>query len=801
MEDVVSQNRTLEDLEWPQVCQAIARRTSSDLGRAEALALSPCADAELADMRLTVMREVLLLQSAGAVIPAPMFRDVGSAVELTRRGGAASAPDLRELGKMVSAAVQLDRFGEQHEEQAPHLGRVLAVDQGLGHVARAISDAIDDDGSVRDDASPELARARAALRTTRAQVQKRVEELISRYREALQDGYFAERDGRYVLPVRADAPFRVEGIVLGTSASGSTLYVEPTELGQLGNKLRLLELDVETEEARVLLRLSAEIAPHADEILWAQGVCVRGDLLRACGSFASEIGAVVVPFDEPGGLLVKDARHPLLTLAGVDVVPSDLRMSPGRALVLSGPNAGGKTIAMKTLGLLALLQATGLPVPVHPESKIGFFDEVLSDIGDDQSLSMSLSSFSGHVRRVRQVLDEAGHGTMVLFDELMSGTDPDEGAVLAIATVEALLDSGASVCVTTHYEPLKQHAAVDERLENGAVGFDFERMEPTFRVEMGRPGASSALIVAERHGLWKTITERALALLPEEVAKKRSESLSLEEQALAVSQERELLHRARSEQELLNRKLAIELEKAKEARRRDLGRESDALRNEVREARAQLRSVRQALKGADAVQLSRLEKSLDTAANVVALGGRVDRDLRSPSTDEKSRLGEDDVQVGLRVKIAGFQEWGKVLQEPRKGQVQVLVGVMKMSVPLASLELVEDDRKTAVASPRKVAKQERRLETPLVRVAPVRSQDVTLDLRGRRVEEGLLELDHFVDELLRSQESGGFVLHGHGTGAMKEAVRAHLRGHACVVDARPAERDEGGDAFTVFWLN
>jgi DNA mismatch repair protein MutS2 len=330
-----SQKRTLSDLEWPELCEIIAKETLSDLGRARALALGPAPDQDVAEVRLSVMSEVLALHRAGSAIPAGMFRDVTSTAELLRREGVASGVELREMGRMLTVATQLDRYGEQHEESAPQLGRVLAVDPQLSIFARQLSQFIDEDGRVRDEASPGLAQARRALLTLRGQVQRRVEELIVRYREALQDGYFAQRDGRYVLPVRSDAPFRVEGIVLGTSASGSTLYVEPVELGQLGNKLRMLELDVEREEALVLSALSEEIAPYAEETLWALDVCARADLLRACALFAVKVQAVVVPFDEPGAMDAKVARHPLLCLADIHVVPSDLRLAPGRALVAS----------------------------------------------------------------------------------------------------------------------------------------------------------------------------------------------------------------------------------------------------------------------------------------------------------------------------------------------------------------------------------------------------------------------------------------------------------------------------------
>jgi DNA mismatch repair protein MutS2 len=369
--------------------------------------------------------------------------------------------------------------------------------------------------------------------------------------------------------------------------------------------------------------------------------------------------------------------------------------------------------------------------------------------------------------------------------------------------VEELARSGAAVCVTTHYEPLKEQAALLPYLENGAVGFDFDKMEPTFRVEMGRPGASSAIIVAQRHGLPASITDRALALMPEANKKKREDALSLEQQTLALNREKEALAEAREEQERLNRQLALELEKAKAARLRDLGRESDALRSEVGEARAEVRRLRQAMKNSGQADLGGLQRSLDQAAKVVAVGGQVDRDLRASTTAKESvTLSESEMTVGRRVQIAGFQETCEILQPPRKGQVLVLVGVMKMSVPLSDIYPASGAAKGKQQGPanQKKSKPVAILGSPVPAAAPIRSQDVTLDLRGVRVEEGLLQVDHFVDELLRRQEMGGFVLHGHGTGAMKDAVRSHLRGHSCITNSRPAERDEGGDAFTVFWL-
>jgi DNA mismatch repair protein MutS2 len=792
-----TQARSQRDLEWPEVCAAIARHTLSDLGREKALSLGPVEDQETAETRLSVLFEVLKLLSEGAPLPAGMLRDCRAALETLRRHGVISAPELRELWRLMEVAIGLDRFGGQHEDSAPLLARVLALSPELPPLCRRLAEIIDEDGSILDSASPGLAAARAEVRTLRAQMKKRIEEVIGRYREALQDGYYAERDGRYVLPVRSDAPFRVDGIVLDTSQSGSTLYVEPKELAQLGNKIRLAEADVIREEALVLAEISAELAPHAEELLWAQDMAVRADLLRAIGEFAREVDARVVPFDAPGALHLKEARHPLLCLQDIDVVPNDLTITPECGLVLSGPNAGGKTVALKTLGLLALLQASGLPVPAHEETRIGFFQEVLCDIGDDQSLSMSLSSFSGHVERVKKILDESGHGTLVLFDELMSGTDPDEGAVLAIATVDALVASGSAVCVTTHYEPLKEHAAKSTHLQNGAVGFDFEKMGPTFRVEMGRPGASSAIIVAERHGLPRFITERAVKLMPEVAAQKRERTLALEEQSLALENERTLLKAALAEQESLNRRSSLELDRLREKRRTLLSEESDALRAEVRQAREELRKVRKAFKEADTTSLRQLDDAISTASMKVAMGSAVDREVRS-EPKMSSGLDESTLRVGMKVGIRGFDSGGEILELPKKGAVRVLIGVMKMSVPVKDLIPPQGAKHKPAPTPRRTTSFEQaHVELP----CPIRSQDVILDLRGERVEAALTNLDQFLDDLLRRQEVGGFILHGHGTGAMKEAVRSHLSGHPCIQRSRPAERDEGGDAFTVFWLS
>lgn len=799
------------DLEWPLLLETIAARTVSAPGRDEVLQLAPVATRAQVIQRQTTLAELLRLAEVDARLPVGDVADVSETLERVRRGGAASGVELSAVGKLLKTALGLWRFGQAHTGEAPTLARVLLVDLELVHLSASLSRCLSDDGQVLDQASPALAEARGAVRALRRRVQSRVEELIRRYRDVLQDGYFAEREGRYVLPVRSDAEYRVDGFVLGSSASGSTLYVEPKEIAAVGQELRLAEVRAEQEEARVLAALAAELEPQVDEVAAGLEVCALADLLAAVTALARDIDARIVPLDEEAVLDLRAVRHPLLAAAGIEVVPNDISLRAQRGVVVSGPNAGGKTVLLKSLGLSALLQATGLPLPVSAESRVGFFPCVLADIGDDQSLSRSLSTFSGHVERVRAFLDAAGEETLVLLDELMGGTDPNEGAVLAIATLDEFVRRGAATLVTTHYEALKDHALHAVHLDSAAVGFDFGEMRPTFRVDMGRPGASSALFVAERHGLPRPLVERAERLLPEVEARLRQDRIEIEQLRADLERQKRELGEATREQERAARRLEDERRRLEEARRRDLGRESDELRVAVREARAELRQVRARLKETEGARpVAELERDIDRVAQKVSLGSEVDRELRGldapPAALREEELGAS-LTPGTRIKLRGFSGEGEVLEAPRKGKVTVRIGPMKLSAALADVQLLpltggKGSAKAGFSA--KSAGLARAGHSPAAAAielqAPVRSQDMILDLRGKRVEASLDELDGFIDELLRRQEDGGYVLHGHGTGAMKDAVRNHLSAHACIRHARAAERDEGGDAFTVFWL-
>lgn len=789
--------RTLRDLEWDILLAKVAEGCVTAAGRRWVLALGPRDDEGAARRSWQLTAEVLQLTEREAELPPLHVPDVVSAVQHAARGGVLSGAELDRVRVGLGAVARLASFLAQHREQAPTLAEQLATDATLREVREELERCVEEGGAVVDSASSELEQARRGLAQLRQRIRARLGELITRYREALQDGFIAERDGRYVLPVRADAPFRVQGVVLGSSASGATLYIEPQEIAELGNRLKVAEAEAQHQEAIVLARLSESVAHRADALLAALEACAQADGLRAIARYARRVGARMLTWGPPGALDLRAARHPLLVLHGVPVVANDLTLSEGKGLVFSGPNAGGKTVALKCLGLAALAQASGLPFPADPESRCGFFRAVLSDIGDDQSLARSLSTFSGHIETVRDMVQRAEPGVLLLLDELAGGTDPEEGAALAVALLEALVRRGAAVAVTTHYERLKEAASESEHIQNAAVGFDFERLEPTFRLELGRPGASSALSVARRHGLPPAILDRAARLLPELSLRREGLLRELESKQVELEQLRRELEAERARYAALTR----ERERLDEKQRAELDRAGRELILAIRHARAEVHEVLRRLNEVqDRQELRQVERVIDEAARLVAVGSEVDRRTR---TARSGLSPSAPLRVGQRVRVQGMNAVAEVLESPRNGQVRVLAGNMKWTVPIEQLELVEagsSSRSTPAATSHSSSRGAKdSTQGPPLPVTP-RTRDVTLDLRGERVEPALERLDEFVDFLLRRGEPVGYVLHGHGTGALKEAVRAHLRDSSYVGAWRPAERDEGGDAFTVFWL-
>jgi len=790
-------------LEWPLLLDRIAERCTSRAASAYVRALLPAETLDEARLRLRRMHDALELFNTGHPIPVREFAELGELFERVRAGGVASGLELWALHGVLSLSAELRSYAKTHQALAPHLAAALGSDANLERLRERLGLCIDEGGSVADRASPELGRARSKVREAQSELKRRLGQLLGRFADVLQGQYYTEREGRFVLPVRSDAHLRVDGIVHGSSASGSTLFVEPRELTEVGNRLRLAEAEAAREEGRVLLALSSEVQALHDACEVAFFACIAADLCSACTRWADETKSVVVPLAEEARLELREARHPLLLLTGIAVVPNDIVLHTGHALVISGPNAGGKTVALKTAGLVAWMVRSGLPVPVRADSTVGWFERVLCDIGDEQSIVRSLSTFSAHIVNLCSILECASPSCLVLLDEVAAGTDPEEGAALAAAMLEELTLRGAAVGVTTHYERLKELATQNSHFDNASVGFDFSQMAPTFRLHLGVPGPSSALAVALRHGLPEAVIARAKALLPTQALDREAalRELSREQAELEVLRNAAELDRAEA------RELRDTLEAERAVFREQAAREADRdvrdLRVAVRSARKELEELRARLRstGQESSGLRELERGVNQVAARVALGGELSALDQSAARAETFELAGDALRVGQTVYHPALAATGQVIELCARGQVRVMIGAMKLLVPSRELNAVanRDQRPTAKKSARSNSKYGTATQPKLAHTAQ-RTDATTLDLRGQRYDEALSRVDGFIDRLISVNEVAGFVLHGHGTGALKAGVREHLRASAYVEHSRPAEPDEGGDAFTVFWL-
>jgi DNA mismatch repair protein MutS2 len=787
---------TLRALEWPLLLERIAGRTVSRAAGARVRETAPATTLEGAVLLARRARDAVALDALGEALPVRDFPDVSEPLERAHKGGSLRGSELAGIARLLGVARELRVFAAARRERFPDLDAAVTSEASLETLESTLDHALEPDGSLADHASPELRDARGRAREAREALKERLEASLKTHSDLLQGRYYTERDGRYVLPVRADAHLRVEGIVLGSSASGGTLFVEPREATEHGNRLKLRLAAVEREEERVFGLLSAAVAERVEAILGAFAAAVEADRLSAIALFARATRAEVLEPTAEHTLDLRELRHPLLVEAGGSVVANDVRLGAGRALVISGPNAGGKSVTLKCLGLAAWMVRSGIPIPAAPESKLGFFDEVLADIGDEQSLERSLSTFSAHVRRLADIVGRARPGTLVLLDEVASGTDPEEGAALAAAVLEALAARGAAAAVTTHYERLKELAAGEGPLENASVGFDFERMQPTFRLLLGVPGPSSALAVAARFGLPQQVLDRAHALLPNRARDREEAVHRLERERAALERERAELRGERALAVALREDLEAEKERAVAEADAELGREARELSVLVRSARGEIQKARQRLKepGLDAAALRDAERTVSRAAAHVAIGGSLER--HHAATHPASEPDRAALRAGATVRLKKLGTLATLEAAPERGLARLRAGALRLTVPLADLELAAPGARPPRAP---AEKKKKRANSPTL-ATPVRTATNTLDLRGVRVEEALGKLDAFLDVMMGEGEPLGFVLHGHGTGAVKASVREHLGGSGYVEHSRPAESDEGGDAFTVFWM-
>jgi DNA mismatch repair protein MutS2 len=767
-------NRTFLDLEVPALLAALSSHCLTPMGKALALAPEFLTDVQAIKAKLALSSEACALLDKGDALPMRACQDVSEALARLGAGAALSKIELRDTILILAVGRTLRRFFSQRKESTRLLAKQLSTDPSLDDAEDAIRQAFDSDGLLRDDASPKLAELRAELKVSRSRILGRLEEVMKRYAHTLTDAFVTEREGRFVLPVRADSHERFTGILHATSASGATLFIEPRSIVQLGNRLKVLEGDAEREEIAICMALSQKLSHKLESVVAAVAIVAEADALCAVARLASALRLrfPTLSEGETAALELKDARHPLLALQDAEVVPSDIALKGGEVLVISGPNAGGKTVALKTVGLCALMIRAGMPIPCAETSTIGIFPRILTDIGDGQNIGSNLSTFSAHMQRIAGILQASREGTLVLVDELAGGTDPREGEALAAAVLSELARRGAAAIVTTHYEGLKALAFSDPRFLNTSVGFDERTLAPTFRLVPNVPGPSSALAVAKRFGIDDRVIEQAKTFLSAEVLEVDALVSKLHRQQAALTLAHAAALTKAEEAEEAKQFYARELARLTERGERAASKEVEALYVKAEKIKGDIETLSKRLAAARAApsgDLKELAKDAETLS----------KDLRKERASEQYPSLAIMPSKGASVYVRSLEKRGEIIEVLSPKSARVQIGILKLVADLADLAQLSTAGKQG----------------------PSPSKDNTCDVRALVADDAVREAMHFIDRAITSKVRTVFIVHGPGKDPRAERIRKALRNSPYVASFKPAELHDGGEGTTVVWMS
>jgi DNA mismatch repair protein MutS2 len=805
-------SKTLSVLEYPKVLERL--RTFCDFSASMELAraLEPTDSYDLALTRLEETSEARKLFSIQD-ISIGGAHDIRPAVDLAARGGVLDPQQLLDVKSTLISARELKRSLERKTDEYPRLAQIAAGLPESHGMVDAISRVLSDRGEVLDSASPKLGSLRREIKIAHDRLMSRLQRYLTESANKLQEPIITQRDGRYVIPLRAEFKGQIKAIVHDQSSSGATLFVEPLPIVELNNQVRELQLQERDEERRILYELSAQIGEYREEITYGVENLAMLDLIFAKAKFAEELKASAPILHKTEGRKQRDAaqssavhhppsiklmgaRHPLLDPQ--TVVPIDVDPKPGtRAIVITGPNTGGKTVSLKTVGLFVLMAQSGLHIPAQSGSELPCFHAVYADIGDEQSIEQSLSTFSGHITNIIRILKQIDQRSIVIFDELGAGTDPQEGAALARAILNFLLETGCTTLVATHYPELKTFAHSTEGVVNASLEFDIKTLRPTYHLTIGLPGRSNALLIAQRLGLPQPIIETAKGEInPDDL---RADKLldDIRKERNRTSRERQKLEKARERLETQTKEIEKRLEKIEDERREVLAkaraegelevailkRNIDSLKSQLKKAKQPLEALKEIEERVEAIE-EKVEAPIERKANQspisslqsLKLGERVT--VSTLNTEGViTALGESDaeVQIGslrVRARLADLIRKGQPEERPEEKNPSTGLRAGEEKTPLA-----EGSGRAALSS--------------------TKSPGIELNLRGKLVDEGLEELDRYLERAYSSGLLFVRIVHGKGTGKLREAVRNALKSSPYVASYEEPKDSEGGAGVTV----
>lgn len=781
-------------LEFDKILARLRDCATSNFGKELAEKLQPADDFETVRESLSLTTEAVKIF---AVISPPLggFRDVRETFKKIRLGSVVDAPELLDVLSTMYTMRQVKVFFKQTEIDAPQLKSRATELEILGNLERQLDTAIDEHGAVRDSASVELQRIRRELRAAQNRIKNEIFNILhdSGKQKFFQDALVTMRGDRYVLPVKLEYKAQFPGIVHDQSATGATVFIEPMSVVNLNNSVKQLEAEERHEVSRILRNLSDAVRKNIDVLTGNIKILADVDLLFAKAKLARDLNATEPLLESFTDL--KSARHPLINPA--EVVPVDIQLGENFSMLLvTGPNTGGKTVCMKTLGLLALMTQCGLYIPVASGSRISVFTNIFADIGDEQSIEQSLSTFSAHMTKIVAILDDVTATDLVLLDEIGAGTDPDEGAALAMAILERLLEIGAATIATTHYSELKTFAYSTAGIENACVEFDSETLRPTYRLLIGIPGASNAFAISKRLGLPQSLILRAKQLITADHANFEQVISELEQERMIFEQRNAEIFERQQQAIRHEKKIAEmrdEIAKTKGDIIRKAKEKSAAM---VREVKREAEEIIAALKEQfDDSGVKRRQQVIQQARDKIreaefnsATGIIADKHVGT-------RIDKQKIFVGDTVYIKPLDQKGTVLSIEKDGaELSVQIGAMRTTVKISSCRFVSHGSQEVQTSPLPVTSQNRGSLGLLQKTATVTR---SIDIRGMTVDEAEQVCGKFIDDAQLSGLKQILIIHGKGTGALRQGVHEFLRGNNSVANFQFADIDEGGTGATL----
>lgn len=780
------EDRSLKVLEFNKIIEKVSEYAITSSAKELVFALTPYDTIFEVEKKLKETEEALDLLITKSNPPFEGFFDVKEGIERAKKGGMLSISQILRVGGMLKASRRFKDYISRRDDEKPHelLEDLIDILVPLKKLEETIEISIVSEEEISDRASSTLSSIRRNLKEKNSSVRDKINSIVRSNSKYLQDSLYTMRGDRYVLPVKAEYKGQVPGLVHDQSSTGATLFIEPMSLVNLNNEIKELKLKEKAEIERILMELSNKVYEEIDIIESNYKILTELDFIFAKAKYSSSINGICPTVSNDRSFDIIQGRHPLIDQKVV--VPSDVYLGKEfNTLMITGPNTGGKTVTLKTVGLIHLMALSGILIPAKDASSIGFFKEIFADIGDEQSIEQSLSTFSSHMTNIVRIMENASDSSLVLFDEIGSGTDPVEGAALAIAILDSLRERKAKLIATTHYSELKGYALRTEGIENASVEFDVETLRPTYRLLIGVPGKSNAFEISKRLGLKEEVINKAKNNISSENLKFEDLIRDLQEKSILANRDAREAKKLKIDAEEVKKKYEEKLKKLDEVRDKAYSEARREAKDIISKAKDEADEILKAMR-----ELEKLGIAQGGRARLEEERKKLKDSLEKKESDlykEKENQGEaiTKVTLGMDAYLPSLNQNVIIITMPdNKGEVQVEAGIMKINVKLKDLRLVK-------GSSNKKEKKKRELKLNLKAV------ESRVDLRGMDAEEACFKTDKYLDEAYLANLGEVTIVHGKGTGILRKAITNMLKKHPHVKSYRLGEYGEGGDGVTI----